>query len=102
MSYGGTSEAEQEVTIRLDRTDGQAHLCSTWPAWSRKLERIYGAPKKITEREGTITSAFWIVPLEAIRVGRPRRGRILTAAERQAATDRLQKARLTREITANR
>jgi len=46
MNYGGTSEAEQKVTIRLDRQTGEAHLCSTWPTWSRKLERLYGAPKR--------------------------------------------------------
>lgn len=100
MDYGGTSEAEQEVTIRMDRQDGQARVCSTWPAWSRKLERVYGAPKRVTERGGKVTSAFWVVPLAAIRVGRPRRGRALTPAERQAAADRLQKARSSRLSTA--
>lgn len=65
MTYGGMGEAEQEVTIRLDRQDGQAHVCSTWPAWSRKLERLYGSPKCITQREGKTTSAFWPVPLVA-------------------------------------
>ena len=102
MTYGGMGEAEQEVTIRLDRQDGQAHVCSTWPAWSRKLERLYGSPKRVTERDGKVTSAFWTVPLAAIRVGRPRRGRALTAAERQAAAARLQKARSSRAATAER
>lgn len=102
MEYGGTSEAEQDVTIRLDRHGGQAHICSTWPAWSRKLERLYGGPKRITERAGKATSAFWAVPLAALRVGRSRAGRILTPAERQAVRDRLQTARLGRETTANR
>ncbi len=60
--YGGTSQDEMEVTIRLDRTDGQAHLCSTWPDWSRKLERLYGGPKKVTERDGKVPSAFWTAP----------------------------------------
>ena len=68
MNYGGTLESEQEVVVRLDRTDGQAHICSTWPAWSRKLERRYGAPRKVTEREGKVTSAFWTLPLEVVRL----------------------------------
>ncbi len=57
LSYGGTSEAEQEVTIRLNRETGQAHVCSFWPHWSRKLEGLYGSPRKVTEREGKVTSA---------------------------------------------
>ncbi len=31
MNYGGNAQDEMEVTIRLDRVDQQAHLCSTWP-----------------------------------------------------------------------
>ena len=44
MNYGGNSQDEMEVTIRLDRKDRQAHICSTWPEWSRKVERLYGSP----------------------------------------------------------
>ncbi len=101
MNYGGNSQDEMEVTIRLDREDRQAHICSTWPEWSRKLERLYGSPKKVTERDGKATSAFWAVPLTAIRVRRPAPGRALTVEERRAAVDRLQKARSSRVRTAN-
>ena len=97
MTYGGVAEAEQEVTIRFDRATGQAHLCSTWPTWSRKLERIYGSPKRVTRRDGDIISAFWVVPLTAIRVGRRRTGRPMTSEERSAAAARLQKGRLSRD-----
>ncbi len=93
MNYSGNSQDEMEVTIRLDRVDRQAHLCSTWPEWSRKLERLYGAPRKVTERDGKVTSAFWTLPLTAIRVRRPTHGRTWTAEQRKAAADRLQKAR---------
>ena len=72
MNYGSDSQDEMEVTIRLDREDRQAHICSTLPEWSRKLERLYGSPKKVTERDRKATSAFWVVPLTAIRV-RPTR-----------------------------
>jgi hypothetical protein len=41
----GNSLDEMEVVIRLDREDWQAHVCSTWPEWSRKLERLYASPK---------------------------------------------------------
>jgi hypothetical protein len=41
-----------EVTIRLDRRDQQTYICSTWPEWSRKFERLYGSPKRVTERDG--------------------------------------------------
>jgi len=44
MNHGGNSHDKMEVTIRLDRDDRQAHLHSTWPEWSRKLERLYGVP----------------------------------------------------------
>ena len=101
MNYGGNSQDEMEVTIELDREDRQAHICSTWPEWSRKLERLYGSPKKVTERDGKVTSAFWTVPLTAIRVRRPAQGRAWTAEQRHAAADRLQKARFSRGRTVN-
>jgi hypothetical protein len=96
MNYGGVSQDEMEVTIRLDREDRHAHLCSTWPEWSRKLARLYGSPKQVTERDGKATSAFWAVPLTAIRVRRPGPGRAWTVEQRRAAADRLQKARSSR------
>ena len=99
--YGGTSEGEMEVTVRLDRVDRQAHICSTWPEWSRNPERLYASPKKITERDGKVTSAFWVVPLSAIRVRRPGHGRAWTVEQRRAAADRLRKARSSRGRTAN-
>jgi hypothetical protein len=101
MTYGGNSQDEMEVTVRLNREDPQAHLCSTWPEWSRKLERLYGSPKKVMERDRKITSAFWVVPLTAIRVRRPAQGRAWTVEQRRAAADRLQKARSSRGRTAN-
>ena len=70
MNYGGNSQDEMEVTIRLDRTDRQAHICSTSPEWSRKLERLYGSPKRVTERDGKVISAFWTVPLNRVSLRR--------------------------------
>jgi hypothetical protein len=52
MNYGGNSQDEMEARMRLDREDRHAHLCSTWPAWSRKLDRLDGSPKQVTERDG--------------------------------------------------
>ena len=63
---GGVGRDEQEVTIRLDQQDRQAHVCSTWPEWSRKLERLYGALRKVTAREGKVLSAFWTIPTTMI------------------------------------
>ena len=101
--YGGTSEGEMEVTVRLDRVDRQAHICSTWPEWSRKLERLYGSPKKITERDGKVTSAFWIVPLDRVRLRRgPAKRRPLTAEEREAAQERMRRLHEARSMPSGR
>jgi len=91
MEYGGITRDEMEVTIRLDRATRQAHIYSTWPEWSRKLERRYGPPKRITTREGKAASAFWTIPnrMVSLRQG----ARTLTAAQREAAATRLRRAR---------
>ena len=101
MNYGGNSQDEMEVTIRLDRADRQAHICSTSPEWSRKLERLYGSPKKVTECDGKAASAFWTVPLTAIRARRLTKGQAWTVEQRRVAADRLQKARSSRGRTVN-
>jgi len=82
--YGRLAGPEQEVTIRLHRETGKAHICSTWPAWSRKLERRYGPPKRETERDGKVTSAFWIIPLRLVVFRRPLVERPQTEAQRLA------------------
>ncbi len=95
--YGGVHRDEMEVTIRLDAMDAQAHICSTWPEWSRKLERLYGPPKKTTERAGKVTSAFWTVPVAVITLRRaPAKGRQMTAEEREAARERMRHVRQAR------
>jgi len=71
LRYGGVVGDEQEVVIRLDAQDGQAHICSTWPAWSRKFEKRYGIPPKYQERDDFMTVAFWILPIKAISIRRP-------------------------------
>jgi hypothetical protein len=91
MHYGGVIQDEMEVTIRLDRADRQAHICSSWPEWSRKLERLYGSPKRVTERAGKVTSAFWVIPLN--RVSLRRSPRILTETQRRAAAARRRRAK---------
>ena len=96
MNYGGNSQDEMEITIRLDHEDRQAHVCSTWPEWGRKLERLYGSPKKVTERDGKVTSAFWVVPLTAIRARQPAQGRAWTMEQQRAAADRLQEVHVSR------
>ena len=72
MEYGGITRDEMEVTIRLDRATRQAHICTTWPEWSRKLERRYGLPKRVKTRGGKAASAFWTLPigLVTLRQGR--------------------------------
>ena len=62
MDYGGVPRDEQEFTIRLDPRDRLAHICFTWPYWSRKLERRYGSPKQ----EGKVASAFLTIPLNRV------------------------------------
>jgi len=93
--YAATTFAESEVIVCLDRQDGQAHICSAWPGQSRKLERLFGKPRKVTTRDGKITSAFWTVPLEAIRFRAKKRQ--LSPERRKAASEVLQKANLSRK-----
>ncbi len=103
MTYGGTSQDEMEVTIRLDRTDHLAHICSTWPDWSRKLERLYGSPKKYTERDGKVTSAFWTAPMARVGLRRePAKRRPLTEEERQAAQERMRRLQQARSRPSGR
>lgn len=100
--YGGVAGPEQEVTIRLDHETRQAHLCSTWPEWSRKLERLYGAPAKVSKsRDGRVTSAFWTVPLAVVNLRRVRAKRELTAEQRRHLADRLETARFSRQALRN-
>jgi hypothetical protein len=93
MQFGGVSQDEMEVTIRLDREQRQAHICSTRPDWSRKLERLFGCPRKETMRDGKITSAFWTVPINrvSLRRGTPRAP--LTEAQREAGSQRTRQTR---------
>ena len=93
MNYRGISQNEMVLTIHLDRVSRQAYLCSTWPEWSRKLERLlYGSPKKATQDDWKVISAIWMDPFTAIRLRRPSPGRAWTVEQRREATDRLQKA----------
>jgi len=90
MNYGGISQDEMEVTIRLARKDRQARVCSTWPEWSRRLERLYDSPERVTTRNGKVTAAAWTVPLQRVSL---RRGpRMLTETQRQEAAARLRRA----------
>jgi len=91
MAYGAVAEIEMEVTIRLDRAAGEARICSTWPAWSRRLERLFGSPKRVTEQEGKVVSAFWTVPLAAVRLRAGKRRQ--SPAQRAAAVKILKQAR---------
>jgi hypothetical protein len=92
---GCTQREEMEVTIRLDQVDRQAHTRSTWPEWSRKLEKLYGGPAKVTTRGEHITSAFWVVPLHCISLRKGKRQ--LSATQRQALAERLAKTKPTRQ-----
>ncbi len=94
--YGGVHRDEMEVMIRLDQQDGQAHICSTWPEWSRKLEKRFGRPGKHTARGEHVTSAFWAVPLHCVTIRTGKRQVVLTPEQRQAVGDRFAKARQAR------
>jgi len=89
MIYGCVSQDEMEVTIGLDRESRQAHICSAWPEWTRKLERLYGSPKRITERDGKVTSAFWTIPLRLVTLRKPGRRTRVSEALREAARERM-------------
>jgi hypothetical protein len=69
--YGGVPSEECEVTVSIDKDSGIAKICSTWPPYSRKLEKRYGPPTKYQEREGWVVSAFWEVPNRVVRFSSP-------------------------------
>ena len=94
LEYGGVPEEECEVVIRLDKQDGMAYICSTWAPMSRKLEKRYGAPIKVVEREGKWISAFWKVPVNRISFRSPVKHRpSMSPEQRKAAGERLNPAR---------
>ncbi len=101
LAYGGTTRDEMTVTIRLDRADQQAHICSTWPEWSRKLERQYGSPKKTPERDGKISSAFWTVRLSLVSLRRPGRRAPMSEAQREASRERMRRFHQSRSEPRN-
>lgn len=68
LKYGGVPTQEAAVVIRLDKQDHLAYVNSTWPEWSRKLERQHGTPKRYSERNGVVESAFWTLPLASISI----------------------------------
>lgn len=96
MTYGGVSTMEQEVIVRIDILTGHAHICSTCPHWSRKLERRYGAPTRVTEREGKITSAFWTIPASLVTLRKGDRKSSMSPEQRQAAKKHLDQVRHSR------
>ncbi len=103
LKYGGVPKEEQETVIRLDAQTQTVFVNSTWAEWSRKLERLYGAPTKFQERDGFVTSAFWQLPLKAVSLRkvltpeqRQRMANRLTPEQRQRLADRLKIARSTR------
>jgi hypothetical protein len=98
MGFAGVSRVEQEVVIRLDRRDQQAHIWSTWPDWSRKLAKRYGPPAKVTKssRGGKVASAFWTIPLSLVIFRRSTRQASLTEAQREVVRERLRNARFSR------
>ncbi len=102
MIYRGTGRNEQEVLLRLDRLDGQAHINSTWPEWSRKLERLYGAPKKVTQREGKVTSAFWTIPLNRVTLRRGPRRVAVSEAQREAAREQMRQLHQKRRLAGSK
>ncbi len=98
MKYGGVSVDEQEVVIRLDRATGEAHVSSAWPDYSRRLEKVHGAPKRCSTRGDWVTVAFWTFPVAYVRTPKqPRKGRSLTPEQAAA----MKSARKSQDRTRN-
>jgi hypothetical protein len=105
-TWAPTSIAEQEVVIRLVRETGRAVICSTWPAISRRLEKRYGPPARVSlSSEGGIAASFWELPEYAlISFRRPTSRKRQRTGERRADAARRNGrfARETPENTRNR
>lgn len=72
--FAPTSKAEQELIIRIDRLSGLAYICSAWPSRSRRLEKRYGPPTKVTtDQDGRVTACCWETSARQIGFHRPRK-----------------------------
>jgi hypothetical protein len=63
------NQERAEVTIQIDYRSKTANLCvAEWPAMARRLQKLYGQPKKVSRTADTrsITTAFWQVPFKAV------------------------------------
>jgi len=70
LKYGGLPVDECEVIFRIDSRNQKIYVNSTWPKWSRRLEKRYGCPTKYIEKNDLIYSAFWILPLQSLSLRR--------------------------------
>ena len=66
LALAPTPVEEQEVTTRLSRTTGLAHIVSCWPGKTKRFQKRYGPPQRVSMRNGLVTAAFWDVPLRCI------------------------------------
>lgn len=88
-----TSRAEQETTVTAGRDDDVVHVWSNNPVHVRRLRKH----PKVTQTEGDELSGSFTVPTSAFDPlkGFRRAGREMTPEQREAAAERLRKARAT-------
>ena len=61
-----TPADEREVLVRLDDATQTAYITSCWPSRTKRLQKTYGPPDRLSTRNGLVTAAFWHVPLRCI------------------------------------
>lgn len=62
---------EAEVIIRLDQSEGKAHVCvHAWPAMFRKMTKLHGVSLDGPDPEN---SARWVVPMDSILIRKGRK-----------------------------
>ena len=90
----GITKAEQETVIRWDEDEKVVTVWSASPAVLRKLARLRLTPtSERRRRDGALHGREYRLPLAGFSWGVKRKARRLSEGERQAARERLLRAR---------
>jgi hypothetical protein len=73
FGFAPESFKEHEVTVRLNRTTGLAHIASCCPSWTARLAKRYGLPRQavLSQPSGTIVWAIWELPIGLVTLRKP-------------------------------
>lgn len=88
------SRDEQETTIVFTAADDTATVYTCDPVWKRRMERAAAKCAEIVQTRTDGEGVTYSVPKRCVRVTPPR---IVSPEQRQAAAERLRKAREARQ-----